>query len=139
MMNKYRLIAGMALAVLTGYASAQATCSCTGADQVTTVSTTLSGNTVCVANGSGGWEGQEQHKTDGQLWDYKLGPGHAIDPSEQIGTWTVSGNNVTHSYSGGQSYTYTMCRVGATASYGFCGTGGTIMASIKPGTSAGCP
>ncbi len=141
-MNKLLLVAGIVFLGFSGAVSAQS-CSCTGNDQVkgADVTTALQGNTVCVPKGAG-WEWQEQHRTGGQLWDYKLGAGHPVDPTEQVGTWAVSGGGantiVTHAY-GSQSFAYTVCRVGTSTSYGFCPSSGTtIMATIKAGT-AGCP
>lgn len=142
LMNKLLWVAGIACLGFSGIATAQP-CSCSGADQLkgADVTNALQGNTVCVPNGSG-WEWQEQHRTGGQLWDYKRGPGHPVDPSEQVGTWAVSGTGantvVTHTY-GSQSFPYKVCRVGASTSYGFCPSSGTtIMATIKAGIS-GCP
>ncbi len=126
-----------------GVALAQ-TCDCSGADQIKgqSLMTALLGNTVCVPNG-GDWFWQEQHRSSLQLWDYKKGSNPA-DPSEQVGTWSAGGTGantlVTHSYSGGSTFSYKVCRVGSSSSYGFCPAAGgaTIMATIKPGIS-GCP
>ena len=47
---------------------------------------------------------------------------------------------LTHSYLGGSSFAYKVCRAGASTTYGFCPTvgGATIFATIKAGIS-GCP
>ena len=140
-MSKLLWAAGIVFVGFSGAVSAQS-CTCSGTDQLQdgNVTTALQGNTVCVPKGAG-WEWQEQHRAGGQLWDYKLGAGHPVDPSEQVGTWAVSGSGtntiVTHAY-GSQSFAYKVCQVGPSNSYGFCGSSGTIMATIKTGTS-GCP
>ena len=144
------LVAYIGLIVL-GFGAQAQSCKCTGAGATqitdtgssTTLTTTISGSTACVAKAGGGWESQEQHRTGGQLWDYKLGPTSTVDPTEQIGTWVVSGNGaqsiVTYTY-GAQVFPYKVCRVSATStSYGFCSTAGsTIMATLKPSISS-CP
>jgi hypothetical protein len=36
---------------------------------------------------------QEEHlggPANGDLWDYKLGPGHAVDPRKKVGVWFIS-------------------------------------------------
>ena len=104
----------------------------------------LSGNTVCVPHPSlTRWEWQEQHtaaspgtSTSGALFDEKRGTGHAVDPREQVGTWSLntSGANsaVTHAYN--TTFTWKVCKAGTAATtYGFCpGTTATIFATIKP-------
>ena len=137
---------------LVGLAGAQCACSCGPLiNNPTTLANILrgtGGNTVCVSNGSGGWTWQEQHRgigtvTTGQLWDFKLGT-NPMDPTEQVGTWTVSGTGgntvVTHSYLGGSSFTYSVCQSGV--NFGFClvpSTVATISATVKTGIATGCP
>ena len=140
-MNKLLLVAGIVFLGFSGAVSAQS-CSCTGNDQVKGADLTnaLQDKTVCVPKGAG-WEWQEQHRASGQLWDYKLGS-NPVDPTEQVGTWAVSGSGantiVTHAY-GSQSFAYKVCRAGTTTSYGFCpSSGATIMATIQGGTASGC-
>lgn len=103
------------------------------------VSALLSGNTVCSpANCSAAsckW--QEQHRTNGELWDYKKGS-NPVDPTSKEGTWNVASNGkVTHSYSGGSSYTYDVKDNGS-GSYSFCGGPAEIFFSVKSGVSSGC-
>lgn len=68
----------------------------------TNLTNLLSGSTVCVSNGSGGWENQEQHLSNGDLVDYKKGPSDPVDPTKKVGTWSVSGSGtgtmVNYSY-----------------------------------------
>ena len=120
-------------------------CACAGTEQLLdgAVSAALSGNTVCVPNGGTDWFWQEQHRTSLDLFDFKKGS-DPVDPTEEVGTWATSGSGVnsvvTHSYLGGSSFAYKVCRAGASTTYGFCPTvgGATIFATIKAGIS-GCP
>lgn len=108
----------------------------------TQLSTTIVGRTVCAALGGDKW--QEEHRgagTSGQLWDYKLGDGHPVDPREQVGAWTIigSGNNaqMRHSYTGGSSYDYAVYDNG-NSTYDFCGA--TTVPNATLGTiGSPCP
>ncbi len=148
-------VAGFAALALVGGAGAQS-CTCSGLGSTRVLGpalvAALSGNTVCVPKGAE-WEWQEQHRTaspgasSGQLWDFKRGAGHPIDPTERVGSWSVvdsstsRGALVNHSYLGGSAFSYQVCRVGTTTSYGFCSVLGApiIMSTVKPGAGAGCP
>ena len=87
------------------------------------LTTLISGQTVCATRGTEKW--QEQHRSDGTLWDYKKGPNDPVDPTKQVGTWSIdtSLNTVTYSYTGGPSYTYSV-HGPAGGPYSFC-TGGS--------------
>lgn len=103
------------------------------------VNTLLTGNTVCSpANCSAAsckW--QEQHRTSGELWDYKKGS-NPVDPTSKEGNWNVAPTGkVTHSYSGGSSYTYDVKDNGS-GSYSFCGGPAEIFFSVKSGVASGC-
>jgi len=102
------------------------------------LTTLISGNTVCATQGTDKW--QEQHRSGAQLWDYKKGSSDPVDPSKQVGTWVIASNNVTYSYTGGPSYTYTVHDEGGGASYSFCSNGSVVVggATFKPGNSS-CP
>lgn len=78
---------------------------CNGMKKLTgsEISATLSGNTVCVGN-SGGWEAQEQHYSNGELWDFKQGLNSKADPTSQVGTWQIIGDQVRYGYGGGAIY-----------------------------------
>lgn len=93
------------------------------------------GNTVCATRGAEKW--QEQHRAGGALWDYKKGPSDKVDPTKQVGTWSIAANNVTYSYTGGASYTYS---VHGSGPYSFCTGGAEIVsgATFLPGESS-CP
>ena len=103
------------------------------------LSTLVSRNTVCASQGADKW--QEQHRSGNALWDYKKGPTDPLDPSKQVGTWSVNTttSTVTYAYTGGATYTYSVYNDGGT--YSFCTTGGTLVvsgATFLPG-NASCP
>lgn len=117
---------------------------CTGT-QITDVSspslsTLLSGNTVCVGtnltNPSAPWNNQEQHKVGGTLTDYKLGAGHPVDPTSDIGTWNISGSGastfVNYNYTDGGPVSYSVFRNGASApfTYSFCNGSNEVAVGI---------
>lgn len=120
-------------------------------NQVQDLAGLLQGNTICVSNGSGGWESQEEHLVGGDLYDYKLGDGDPVDPRKNLGTWSVANNNSTDAT---VTYTYTafgpatavgpfkVYRVGDTTSttYDFCnGTTLSATGSLKSGIESPCP
>ena len=139
---------------MTGEAMAQ--CTTGRVNSVSALTTLLSGNTICVSNGAGGWDSQEEHIAGGVLMDYKKGPSDRVDPTKVLGTWHVSGpalppanTIVTYNYTAwtpNQSYAYlvylnsgTLNQAGST--YAFCTSpGGTpvVIGTLKAGTGAGC-
>ncbi len=127
----FAVLSSLALA-----ASAQSTCSCSGPARLTgqALGSKLSGNTVCVAKSGGGWEAQEQHHTNGDLVDYKLG-NSKVDPTKKIGTWSINANQVTYAYTGGSSYSFSVCAASDNA-VGFCPNGSTT-ASVSATVRAG--
>lgn len=123
---------------------------CNNGNQITANSTpslfnTLNGNKVCVtipANNAS----QEQHRTDGTLYDYKRGPGHPIDPTEQVGNWSVNpgsgqdSNRVIYNYLGGDSFNFTL-HLQTNGTYDFCTSknGTTVVnATIETGATGNC-
>lgn len=96
-----------------------------------TIENSLSGNIFCAARGGERW--QEAHIAGGVLQDYKKGSTDAVDPTKVVGSWSVSGNIVTHNYTvgtkTGPSYTFELWRDGTSNRYAFCG------ASTSPGTN----
>jgi hypothetical protein len=131
-----------AIAILLFCASGEALAQrCATATQVTgtALSTLITGNTVCAVRGSERW--QEQHLVGGDLWDYKLGPGHAIDPSKKVGTWSVdtTASTVTYLYTGGPTFTYTLHN-NAPGVYSFCvGVAPIVTGARFTGTIGPCP
>jgi hypothetical protein len=101
----------------------------------------LSGNTFCVPN-SGGWERQEEHHSNGELWDYKLGNTDKIDPRKKLGIWSASTKGadsaVTYRYDAVTTGPYKVYSTGGN-SYDFC-RGSTVEASgtLIRGTGVGC-
>jgi hypothetical protein len=101
-------------------ALSQADCATNTTLNVNQLTNLLAGNTVCGRPdpnypGSASDRWQEQHRGSGpagQLWDYKLGSSSKVDPTSQVGSWSIqgSGNNgtVTHAYTGGLSFTWTV-------------------------------
>ena len=131
----------MMIAAILAAASGSALAVCSGtalnASQLTTL---LNGNTVCGVAGSDRW--QEEHRTNGDLWDYKKGPGDAVDPEEKVGTWNViigAGHDaglINYAYLGGGNYSYVVYDNGGGA-YSFCGPS-TVEATVKTGITGGC-
>ena len=88
----------------------------------------LTGKMVCVRNSDVGrtpgtnWYNQEWHQTGGGLTDYKMGPGHAVDPSKLIGSWSITGTtgcNLTYNYTDGNiTFNYNVFQNGT--NYTFC-------------------
>ncbi len=98
------LLAGISGEVMAGCASNTQVINKKNDPELTTL---ISGQTVCATRGAEKW--QEQHRVGAQLWDYKKGPTDKLDPSKQVGNWSINlDNTVTYSYTGGPSYTYTV-------------------------------
>lgn len=103
------------------------------------LSSLLSGSLVCgrpaagyTGNAADRW--QEQHRAGGQLWDYKLGPGHAVDPEKQMGTYGFTGtgtaSRITHTY-GSTAYSWGVFLQAAPNIYSFCnGTSEVVRARV---------
>ena len=135
-MKTFVLASTMALALVSGEAMAV----CSGgtrldAGQITAL---LTNNTVCVPAATvPDMTWQELHSSGGNLIDYKRGAGHPVDPTETVGTWSVSGTGVgnsfvTHNYGSGGSYTYSVFGTGVVGtSHSFCGSGPEIFARVK--------
>ena len=142
-MKKFVLVAVMAGSLVSGQAMAACTTSTRLAGPA--ISTLLAGNTVCVPTvtiATMTWQELHQGTSGGALIDYKRGPGHPVDPSETVGTWTVSGtgvgnSTVTHAYGSGGSYTYSV-HANIDGSYSFCPvpSGTEIFARVKLGGGA---
>lgn len=132
-MKTFVLASTMALALVSG--EAMAVCSGNSRLNATQLGTVLTNNTVCVANGTG-WEWQELHAGNGNLVDYKRGPGHAIDPSETVGSWSVNGTGngatVRHNYGSGGSYDYSVFDNG-NGTHSFCSSRPEIVGRVKSG------
>lgn len=123
------LVAGLLPFFATMAAQAQGTCSCGGTQVVgNAVQALLSNRTVCAASGNESW--QEFHHPAGPLVDWKKGPSDPVDPSETVGSWSVTGNKVNYNYGSGGTYLYDVCAASSTT-VNFCGgsrniTGATL-------------
>lgn len=141
---KYHLIFGFALTLASFNAFPQNKCgSATNRLSQNELQAVLSGNTVCATLGNDKW--QEYHQPGGALYDYKKGPYDPVDPTTQVGTWSITGtgNNavVTYTY-GSQSYSYAVYANkqgnNFVAPFDFCGATPVTNATIKSGqTSCG--
>ena len=119
------------------------------------LTTLLTGKTVCDANAT--YDScakhpernpcvikmgiQEQHRSGGQLWDYKMGPSDAVDPTVLVGEWSITGNDadtvVNYAYPpGGTPAAYKVFDAGA-GTYYFC-SGTTIVATAKITSAQNC-
>lgn len=119
------------------------------------LTTLLTGKTVCDANAT--YDScakhpernpciikmgiQEQHRSGGQLWDYKMGPSDAVDPTVLVGEWSITGNDadtvVNYAYPpGGTPAAYKVFDAGA-GTYYFC-SGTTIVATAKITSAPNC-
>jgi putative hemolysin len=99
--------------------------------------TLISNQTVCATRGGDKW--QEQHRSGGQLWDYKKGPSDQVDPSEQVGTWSIASNNVTYTYTGGSSFTYSVHNDGGAYSFCTAPSGAVVVSGATFTSSPSCP
>jgi hypothetical protein len=157
MANKHVFLALTAMVgMFCNAAFAQTSCSC-ATQQVTNgsgagsqnLTDALTGRTVCVAKAGGGWENQEEHVAGGTLRDYKKGPTDPVDPSETVGTWSISGTgastSVTHNY-GSQSYTWFACTTksngkpvtGDPISFCSSATGSSVVNATLKAIGSGC-
>ncbi len=110
-----------------------------------TLSELLYQKTVCVSSGAS-WEAQEFHggssSVGGPLIDWKRGPVDPIDPTEQVGTWNISGTGtdtkVNYVY-GSTTYSNSVWDHGD-GTYSFCNQlGNETIATIKAGQVACTP
>jgi hypothetical protein len=77
--------------------------------------------------------------------DFKKGPTDAVDPSEQVGTYSIAAgtgasyDRITYNYGTGGAFTYAITpKAGTTAgTYNFCNiaTGQIIVVNVQAGTS----
>lgn len=135
--------AGVALAGLPAVSSAACAAPSVRVNTKAAMSALLTGNTVCVPPDippPPTMDAQELHQSGGALIDYKRGPGHAVDPTKQIGTWSVTGSDgrgvfVTYDYGGGKIYTYAVWK-NLDGTNSFCSANPEVKARVKTGGGA---
>ena len=96
------------------------------------LTTLLAGNTVCVGSANN-WQGQEFHKSGGDLIDWKQGTSSVVDPTAKVGSWNVSGadelSKVNYTY-GGATYNDSVYDIGG-GSYSFCDQNSNVTIALK--------
>ena len=130
-------VAGMALASLPAVSMAACGPPSVRVVTVAAMTTLLEGNTVCVG-AQPTMDAQEFHQAGGALIDYKRGPGHPIDPTKQVGTWTVTdvrGARVNHHYGGATKFGYSVWN-NNNGTHSFCSDNSEVKARIKSGGGA---
>ena len=107
-MRRIITVSLLSLACVTGEAMAICTNN-SMVNPVNTLNTLLSNKTVCGTDGTDKW--QEEHRSNGALWEYAKGPNDPVDPSHQVGMWTLEENgqpgngrpSVRYIYNGGSA------------------------------------
>ena len=135
------LVAALCLACVATPSQAQApgACPCTATNQLTAAQlvTLLGGRMACAQLGSERW--QEWHDSaTGEVTDYKLGPGNAVDPPKVVGSYAVNADNTVSYTYGGTTYKYAVCPQDSSSLYAFCGDGfgGRDITGVLVGGSA---
>lgn len=166
-MMKYIIFTGALVLASSMSGEAMADCSTNRVNLGNNLNTLLSGKTACDASAKYDTRPkhpelgivtmgiQEEHHSDGTLWDFKCGPaGYTgsgclkpdTDRKRQVGTWTASnGSNAAVTYTYDASTTSGPYQVYSTGGngYDFC-SGTTVVASVTlvstgAGTSRVCP
>ncbi|MBI5907710.1 MAG: hypothetical protein HY853_03895 [Burkholderiales bacterium] len=99
------------------------------------ITTLLQGKTVRVPVGcsGNGCQWQELHLASGRIKDYKKGPSDPIDPSKEVGNWSVGiDKKITYTYDGdaGGPYVYSISN-NCNGTYTFTGIPGTFVFSVN--------
>ena len=128
------LVAGLLPLFVSMAAQAQTACSC-GGTRVTgnALQTLLANRTVCAAAGNESWQEFHSGNGSGPLIDWKRGPNDPVDPSETVGSWSLTANQVSYNYGSGGTYHYDVC-VAANSIVNFCGASRNITgATLRQG------
>ena len=103
----------------------------------------VAGRTMCAARAPDRW--QEFHSgataAGGPLNDWKRGPGHPVDPTETVGSWSVNGSLLTHNYGVNNVFTWLVCRPGSSPNITLVSTGssGTVNGINTLAGQVACP
>ena len=118
--------------------SGQVVAACDGPSSMnqTHLANAFAGNTVCATRGTDSW--QEFHQAGGALIDWKRGPNDKVDPSKEVGTWSIQGTGdnarMEYNYGSGGTYSYQVYNNGG-GSYSFC-NGGELPVTVRSGQVA---
>ncbi len=129
-------------AIVFAFAADGAVAACSGTQIAGNgLTTLLTNNTICGSRGGERW--QEEHIAGGVLKDYKMGPSDAVDPTKQVGSWSVDEvlSQVTYQY-GASTYVYEVWdNGGAPNKYSFCVASVLSVdnVTVETGVGIGCP
>jgi hypothetical protein len=136
--------AALALLAAAGTATAQTTsrgtapptaerpnaCPCAGGQRLTAsgLRKMFEGRTVCARAADTSWSDFHRpaaNGVEGELWAYRRGPGHAVDPTARTGSWVIEGTAraqpvMTYVY-GSSRFSHAVCQEGERVH--FCGIG----------------
>lgn len=138
--------------------SAHAQCSGNRLNLDTDILTLVQGKMLCGRAVKPGYPGdaadrwQEEHVAGGVLIDFKLGPGHAVDPRKPVGSWTTAVASrtdpatITHVYGPTVAFTWVVygpaINSPGTSVYSFCTAGASpvehVRAYVLPISGTGC-
>lgn len=154
-------LATVSLLALLGAAASPAMAQCTGTPLNSGQLLTIFGGgdkLVCGRAVKPGYPGdandrwQEEHlggPANGDLFDYKLGPGHAVDPRKKVGVWLISRGQtplLVHEYGGSLQFQWLVygptSNTAGTSVYSFCTNAATPVeqarAYVLVNGSSGC-
>lgn len=145
MTMKLRLsVASVALMLAAAPAISSAACDAPATRVATLADLTalLKDNTACVGLAHP-FESQELHQAGGALIDYKCGPGKQIDPTKQVGNWSIIGSNargffVSYNYGQGKIYTYSVWNNGD-GTHSFCSANPEVRVRMISGSGPCAP
>jgi len=128
------------------HAHADATCTSGQRLSVSQIEDLVGGKYACLRLANGGIYSNEEHRggptsPNGELWDYKLGPGDRVDPSARVGSYQISergtdGAQILYIYGSGSRAYYIVLVTGPY--YLFCGVGGQPDLRMKVQATPGC-
>ena len=140
MVSKMKMTGIMAALAIGLSVSSLASAQCAEGNPLTAAQITalVEGNTLCAIDGNERW--QEYHEAGGDLWDYKRGPTSTGDPTEIVGSWTITTNpdRLNHHYSG-QTFPWAVCSTGGfVPSFSLSGVKDISAVFFRPGGPVTC-